>query len=112
MRVLVRQDVSEDLVHLKGLPPPSSQAENMLLRSHLILICHSECSRAFAPCCPLANSELFVALQSPDAFTLPVLVPQFNLACFPQPPLHLFVPLSLLIFPRPSTVTLLQLCIL
>lgn len=43
--------VREDLVHLQG--SPSSQAENMLLRSHLIFICH----RAFAPCCPLAVSE-------------------------------------------------------
>lgn len=60
------EDVNEDLVHLKGVP--SSQTENMLLSSHLILICLGERRRAAAaaaaPCCPLANCELFSENQA------------------------------------------------
>lgn len=60
LSLLLNEDSGEgdgrgDSVHLEG--SPSSQSGNMLLRSHLILICHC----AFAPCRPLASPEPPVA---------------------------------------------------
>lgn len=59
---MVQVLASRDLVHLEGVL--LSILENMLLRSHLTLICHGERSRADAPCRPLAHCELFIASLS------------------------------------------------
>lgn len=90
-----------DLVHLRG--SAASRAENMLLRSHLIFICHSQRSRASAPCCPLASAEPSVASTRlsliPTSSTAGSNSDPFYLFIFPPPLLHqrpcyLFVPRS------------------
>lgn len=94
-----------DLVHLRG--SAASRAGNMLLRSHLIFICHSQRSRASAPCCPLASAEPSVASTRlsliPTSSTAGSNLDPFHLFIYlsspPPPPLHqrpcyLFVPRS------------------
>lgn len=85
--------VGEELEPLQG--SSSSRAENMLLRSHLILICHGAFARRRPP-----------AVSEPSVTVLPVLLPHFHL--FSSASTHHFLshcPLVGHLDPFPSLVT-------